>query len=279
MIKLLLFFAALFSVPFILLRKTNKKSGEHLLAGNKFLFIAHRGASAHAPENTMEAFRLAKRFGADFIELDVHLTKDGHLIAMHDLTVDRTTDGTGRIRDLTLEEIKRLDAGSWFDESFKGAKVPTLEEIFQEFGTDVNYKIEIKHPDINVGIEAALLRMLETYRLMNAARKGKVIIQSFDEACLKKLHGVVPSIPLFLLIGKNDVDKYDLEEVKKFAVGVGPNYAAMDESFVKRARNLGLLVHPFTVNDAKTVLKLQSYGITGIITDNLELIAELANIE
>ena len=182
MIKLLLFFAALFSVPFILLRKTNEKSGERL-AGNKFLFIAHRGASAHAPENTMEAFRLAKRFGADFIELDVHLTKDGHLIAMHDLTVDRTTDGARPYPGLDVGRNKT--AGCRFIRLTNRSKVRKSRHWKKryEFGTDVNYKIEIKHPDINVGIEAALLRMLETYRLMDAARKGKVIIQSFDEAC------------------------------------------------------------------------------------------------
>lgn len=280
MLKILFFTVSVFSIPFIFIRKQMGKSHPNLLDGKKFLIIAHRGASAHAPENTIESFRLAKDLGADYIELDIQMSKDGHLIVMHDLTVDRTTDGTGNVKDLTLEEIKRLDAGSWFSDEFKGAKVPTLEEVFETFGHDINYKIEIKHPQIYVGIEEKLLRLLDKYHLTgNVAAKGKVIIQSFDEDSLKKIHGIDDSFPLIQLMRKNEMDKYNLEEVKEYAIGVGPNHVAIDKTFIQRARNLGLLVHPFTINDIETINRLKKQGITSVITDDLKLIGKIEDLK
>ena len=93
------------------------------------LIIAHRGASGYAPENTLASMELAIKLGCDAIELDIHLTKDQQIVVCHDFTVDRTTNGRGEIENLTLEDIKKLDAGSWFSDEFKGEKIPTLEEV------------------------------------------------------------------------------------------------------------------------------------------------------
>ncbi|MEB9303030.1 glycerophosphodiester phosphodiesterase family protein, partial [Bacillus cereus] len=117
-----------------------KAEGKHEWNTNKFLNIAHRGASGHAPEHTFASYDLVKKMKADYLELDIQLTKDSQLIAMHDTAVDRTTNGTGEVRDKTLSEIKSLDAGSWFNKAYPekakqeyvGQKVPTLEEIFQK---------------------------------------------------------------------------------------------------------------------------------------------------
>ena len=104
--------------------------------------VSHRGASAYAPEHTIAAYDKGEKMHGDYIEVDLQMTKDGHLIAMHDVTLDRTTDGTGSVKDYTLNEIKQLDAGSWFNEKYpyaskaeyEGLKVPTLEEVFKKFG-------------------------------------------------------------------------------------------------------------------------------------------------
>src|SRR5690554_7959632 len=107
--------------------------------------LAHRGYSGKAPENTMAAFELAVKSGADGLELDVHITKDGEVVVIHDDTVDRTTDGTGRVEDYTYEELLKFDAGSWFGEEFKGERLPTLADVCEIVkGTDLIFNVELK---------------------------------------------------------------------------------------------------------------------------------------
>jgi glycerophosphoryl diester phosphodiesterase len=108
------------------------------------LVIAHRGASAYAPENTLAAFQLAAEQGADAIELDVDLTRDGHVVVMHDATIERTTNGHGRVHDLALDEIRQADAGVWKGVAFKGERVPLLQEVFEAVGQQLLINVEIK---------------------------------------------------------------------------------------------------------------------------------------
>jgi glycerophosphoryl diester phosphodiesterase len=123
--------------------------------------IAHRGASGHAPENTLAAFERAVALGARFIETDLHLSRDARFVAIHDATLERTTNGTGNVRDSTLAEIRRLDAGMWFDREFMGQKVPTLEEII-EFAAqhDVIFYLELKY-DAAWGMHYSLVGALQ----------------------------------------------------------------------------------------------------------------------
>lgn len=131
-----------------------------------------------------------------YIEIDLQRTKDGHLVAMHDETVDRTTNGSGRVEDYTLAELKKLDAGSSFNEqnpqlakdSYKGATVPTLDEILTRYGTDANYYIETKQPDVYPGMEQQLLDTLNRHNMLtsNSLENGHVLVQSFSEASLLK---------------------------------------------------------------------------------------------
>ena len=122
-----------------------------------FQVIAHRGASGHAPESTMAAYELAHEWGADYLELDVQITADGELVVFHDDAIDRTSNGEGSIHDHTLEELKALDTGSWFNEAnadksdagFEGAQMLTLNELFERFGHDARYYIETKSPQLN----------------------------------------------------------------------------------------------------------------------------------
>lgn len=254
------------------LKIMNITSDEDLLSRENFLIIAHRGASAYAPEHTLESYRLAQEMGTDYIEIDLQMTKDGHLIAMHDLTVDRTTDGKGYVKDLTLEEIKSLDAGSWFSDAFKGVKVPTLEEVFEEFGHDANYYIETKNTDVNIGMEEELIRLLEKYHLTGkVASSGKVIIQSFDAESLKRIHEMDESIPLVQLISKDEINQYNLNEVKKYALGVGTHFELVSEEFIQQAKKAELLIHPFTVDDLNMIKELKDKGVTGVFTNDLAI--------
>src|SRR5690606_28189003 len=108
------------------------------------LVFGHRGAKAYAPMNTIPAFELAAEQGADGIELDVHRSKDGHAVIVHDFTVDETTDGNGTVTEMTLAQLKELDAGSWFGEGFHGVQIPTLDEVFEAVGERLLINVEIK---------------------------------------------------------------------------------------------------------------------------------------
>jgi glycerophosphoryl diester phosphodiesterase len=171
-----------------------------------FILIAHRGASAYAPEHTIPAYDLAVKSGADYIEIDLQMTKDGELIALHDSEVDRTTNGSGIAVTQTLDEIKALEAGSWFNEqfplladpSYEKVEIPTLEEIFQRYGRSANYYIETKSP----GMEEKLINLLRKHSLVHS--ESKIIIQSFHRKSRRKIHELEPGIPLIQLYRYSD---------------------------------------------------------------------------
>ena len=180
-----------------------------LLDEDAFLLIAHRGASAIAPEHTLASYQLAMDMGADFIEIDLQMTKDGVLVAFHDDTVDRTTDGSGKVAEMDLVDIKKLDAGSWFNaekpnrakDEYVGIQVPTLEEIFTAFGDSANYYIETKQPGKSEEMEEKLLELLDQFELLEESHpEGKVIIQSFSADSLTTIHQLDGDIPLIQLI-------------------------------------------------------------------------------
>lgn len=247
------------------------------------LNIAHRGASGLAPEHTFPAWDLALEQGADYIEQDLQMTKDGVLVVLHDSTLDRTATGpaancAGPVADKTLEQIKTCDVGSWFndayprkaDERFVGLEVPTLEEVFKRYGRHTNYYIEIKDPQSNPGIEEELLRLLNKYDLrLPAARANRVLIQSFIPASLQKVHALDPELPLVQLYPglSSSVVSQTFEAAAEYAIGVGPAYGDVDEALVTQAHDLGLQVHPYTVDSAKTMSRLVDLGVDGMFTN------------
>lgn len=252
---------------------------ENLLEIEKLLIIAHRGASAYAPEHTIESYKLAKELGAGYIEIDLQMTKDGHLVAMHDDTVDRTTNGEGKVSDYILKEIKQLDAGSWFDEQYAGETVPTLREIFEEFGHEVNYYIETKGNDSNM--EKELLSLLNEFGFLKAPY-GKVIIQSFSEESLKILHELEPSLPLVRLQEYYEADSTSIDtfrEIREYAVAIGPPYRYIDEQYVEAAIEAGLQVHTFTVNDPSEIKKLENWGVSAVFTNYPDIMNGNLNAE
>lgn len=235
--------------------------------------IAHRGASAYAPEHTIAAYKLGQQSRGDYIEIDLQMTKDGHLVAMHDETVNRTTNGTGLVKEHTLEEIKQLNAGSFFNEKhpslakkeFENANVPTLEEIIKTFGHNANYYIETKSPDEYPSMEEKLLEIIKHYGI-----NDKVIIQSFSEASLQKIHSLDVNIPLVQLLPYKkaaQLTELEMKKYKTYCIGLGMNYKYIDSTYVKRIKKHGLEVHPFTVDNETDMKKLILWGVDGMFTN------------
>ncbi len=194
------------------------------------------------------------------------MTKDGYLVAMHDETLNRTTNGTGLVKEHTLEEIKQLNAGSTYNKKYpnlakkeyENAKVPTLEEVIEVFGHDANYYIETKSPDEYPEMEEKLLEIINHYEIQD-----KVIIQSFSEESLQKIHNLNVNIPLVQLLSyKKAVQLTELEikKYKTYCIGLGMNYKYIDSAYVKKIKKQGLEVHPFTADNEADMKKVTIMG-------------------
>ncbi len=170
-------------------------SGIQLPSPHDFLIIAHRGASSYAPENTMAAFDLALQMEASHLELDVHLTRDDHLVVIHDATVDRTTNGTGPVADQTLTVLQTLDAGAWFGEAFAGARIPTLADVLTRYQGRAHLHIELK------GHTAHLpQRTVDLVRAHGMAQH--VTFTSFQHPHLRTMRAYAPELPTGWLVGE-----------------------------------------------------------------------------
>jgi len=252
------------------------------------LNIGHRGASGYAPEHTIPSYDLAIKLGADYIEQDLQLTKDGVLVVMHDETLDRTArptaesapgDCTGLVIEHTLAQIKTCDVGTWFNETYPeyanpdyvGLKIPTLEEVFQRYGKDVNYYIETKNPESAPGMEEELLRLMDKYGLTKPAEtKWQVLIQSFSSASLQKIHAINPSLPLIQLFSSTETSETiqaQLDLTRTYAVGIGPSKDDVDAALVEAAHARCLDVHPYTVNEKDKMEQLIAIGVDGMFTN------------
>ena len=163
---------------------------------HKPFVIAHRGASAYAPENTIAAFNKALDMAADGIEIDVHLTKDRHIVVSHDEKLGRTCNGTGFIKDFTLEELKKLDFGSWFSHEYANERIPTLDEIMYLLrDKDILLNIEVKNNlVIYEGIEKAIVDVIKEHKMVE-----KVIVSSFNHYCLREIKRLAPELKIGLL--------------------------------------------------------------------------------
>ncbi|MEW8970279.1 MAG: glycerophosphodiester phosphodiesterase [Mesobacillus sp.] len=250
----------------------NRRPAPAFVLTEDFIIIAHRGASAYAPEHTLPAYDLAMDSGADYIEIDLQMTKDGELIALHDEQVDRTTNGSGIAKALTLNKIKALEAGSWFNEkqhqladpAYEKVEIPTLDEIFQRYGRSANYYIETKSP----GMEEELINLLRKHSLVQS--ESKVIIQSFHSKSLRKIHKLEPGIPqvqLYRYSEKARLTDRELRLLKKYASGIGANFGSVDEDYIKKAHRHGLAVHLFTVNEDEDIQWAYEIGADGVFTD------------
>jgi glycerophosphoryl diester phosphodiesterase len=223
--------------------------------------IAHRGASGYAPENTLAAFRAAVEMGATFIETDLQLTRDAQFVAMHDSNVQRTTNGAGPVRTLTLAEMKELDAGRWFDHAFIGERVPTLEEILA-FGraNDVVFYLELKY-EVAWGMHHALAAALQ-----ESGDVARSIVLSFDPGTLDSLRKHDPAIMTGLLVEEL------LPDTVKAASACGarqvcPRGDLVTPEFVKDAHLSDLQIATWTVNQPDQMRRVMAAGVDGIMSD------------
>ncbi len=225
------------------------------------LVIAHRGASGHAPENTLSAFKKAVALGATFIETDLQLSRDARFVAIHDATLNRTTNGQGAVHDMALAELRRLDAGSWFGSEYAGERIPTLEEILAfSKKNDVVFYLELK-PGGSWGGEQTLIGALRA-----SGEIPRSIVISFDAATVLNLRKIEPTLMTGLL--------YDgqIENPLAKAVEVGARQLLVRGDLVTpalltEARKKDLQVVCWTVNHPAHMRMLVAAGVDGIMSD------------
>ncbi len=216
--------------------------------------VAHRGASAYAPENTLTAFDLALAMGADAIELDLRLTADGDLVVLHDPTLLRTTGHTGSIARTPTHELERVDAG---------VRPPLFESVLARYGARARYWIELKDPV--PGIEAQLVDALRRHGV-----EHRTVVQSFDHTGLLRVRALRPDLPLVALYRRaadRETMLAHLPRVAGFACALVCQHSAVDDDLVRRAHGLGLHVLTYTVNEAEDMRRVLDLGVDGLITD------------
>lgn len=229
--------------------------------------VAHRGATGYAPENTIAAFDKGVEMKADYIEIDVQRSKDGELVIIHDTTVDRTTEGTGRVKDLTFEQLRSLDAGSWKGEEFKGEKIPTFDEILDTYHGKVGILIELKAPELYPGIEAQVAQEL-IERNLDKPQNEKIIIQSFNFESMKITNSLLPKVPIGVLTSNRaHTTEQALKEFATYADYFNPSYGIVSKELVDQVHSLGMKIQSWTVRSQEAADFLLEMNVDGIITD------------
>lgn len=247
------------------------------------LVIAHRGASANWPENTIPAFMAGIDQGADMIETDVHMSADGELVIMHDATVDRTTDArtlypnrTDRsIGGMNAAQIATLDAGGWKGEEFAGIRVPRLAEVLTlVHDTRTGLLLEVKHPERYPGIAAAIvsaLHALPNY-LDRALAAGMLVVQSANWAFIREFHALAPEVPVGVL-GRPCPD--ELEDFAEWVDQINPEFCAADPEFLMMIHELGMSSLVWTVDEPAGMDRAIDIGADGIITNTPDRLVDI----
>ncbi|MBI2989518.1 MAG: glycerophosphodiester phosphodiesterase [Deltaproteobacteria bacterium] len=228
-----------------------------------FVKIAHRGSSGSCPENTRLAFEQAMEASVDMIEMDCQLSKDGHVIVIHDERLDRTARTKGYVKTKTLKQLKKLDVGAWFKKSFKGERILTLEEVLEIVAGKVELNLEIKSvPRGPMGIELKMLFVLSHYDYLE-----RTIFSSFDYHSLRRLRELAPDVRIGILYRDGIADNpFDAaREVNAYSIHIQQELATAD--FLERAGQLGLKSFVWTVNEVKEMERFLSLGVDGIISD------------
>jgi glycerophosphoryl diester phosphodiesterase len=236
------------------------------------LVLAHRGASFDAPENTLAAFVLAQRQGADGIELDTTLSRDGVPVVIHDLTLENTTDGYGPVRDLDVRALKALDAGSHFDVEFRGERIPTLDEALEAIGPDLTINIELKTTAWrSEGLEKAVLRIIRHHGVT-----AQVIVSSFNPFALRRFRALSPEIPIGYLHAPDQPIylRYGWLMLGLPHEARHPQHSMIDARYMAWARKHGYRVHTWTVDEPDRIRELRDLGVDAIITNRPALALE-----
>jgi glycerophosphoryl diester phosphodiesterase len=232
------------------------------------VIIGHRGCRTGFPENTLASFSAAMAVGADMIELDVTLSRDRKVVVIHDDTLNRTTNGSGPVHQTTLQVLKRLDAGSWFDPRFAGEFLPTLEEVLILAGGKILINVEIKSSAWQPGfpedaIERQVVDLIIRHDLMNST-----LVSSFHAGFLKNI-GKLPVHPEIAFITDRKVPQNTLDMCEQLGVfSWHPHYKSLDQQHLEKAHARGIFVFPYTVNSVEDMLLLMNTGVDGVITDD-----------
>jgi glycerophosphoryl diester phosphodiesterase len=274
----------------VFLLEAPARPGHAFFQADAPMVIAHRGGAALAPENTLAAFEKARSLGVDVIEFDVRMTRDGHLVVVHDLSINRTTNGEGGVHEFSLEEIGKFDAayrfstdGKEFPYRGRGLRIPTVEDVFRQFG-DLRMSIEIKTPPTVMGypdIELKLWNLIEQYGMHD-----KVLISSFSHEIMTRfarhsgdrvaLSASGREARTFILLHRIFLTPLYRPESDAFQIPVA--YGALrldDERLILNARNLNMAVIYWTVNEEEAMRRLLARGASGIITDRPDLLMKV----
>ncbi|MFI9599030.1 glycerophosphodiester phosphodiesterase [Streptomyces sp. NPDC052043] len=249
------------------------------------VIVAHRGASSHAPENTLPAVDRAAALGFSWVENDVQRTKDGELVVVHDTTLKRTTNverifpgrAPWKVKDFTAAEIARLDAGSWFSLAFAGTRVPTLDQYLRRI--EHNHEkllLEIKNPELYPGIEAQTLKVLANDGWLDHRHLAdRLIVQSFSADSVRAVHRLKPAVRTAYL-GRPDTA--ELRRYATFVDLINPSYPTLSADYVAAAHahrgphGAPLRVFAWTVDDASGARTVAGYGVDGVITNKPDVV-------
>ncbi|MBT3341777.1 MAG: glycerophosphodiester phosphodiesterase [Gemmatimonadetes bacterium] len=230
------------------------------------LRIAHRGASAQAPENTLAAFEQAIRLGVDMLEIDVRASCDGEVVVIHDAAIDRTTNRVGQVAELSFEQLRQADAGSWFDAQFKGEQIPTLSEVLDLARHRAIVLIEIKADHLAE-------RVLQ--QISAAGAQDAVVVQSFDPETVRRIKSIEPMMPTSLLMGDlpKSPSRLRARRMVREVLAVGANalsiwHAALTPAFHEEMRMRGISVWVWTVDEEVVLRDVTQLGVQGIITNH-----------
>ncbi|OBZ10855.1 glycerophosphodiester phosphodiesterase family protein [Bacillus sp. FJAT-26390] len=250
-----------------------------------FLIIAHRGASGYAPENTMAAFEEAEKLGSDFIEYDVQFSKDRELVVIHDDTVDRTTEHTGSVDQYTLNELKGMDAGISSSAEEEDKTISSFQEVMDRFAGKMGMLIEIKDSKLFPGIEEKVAEIVRQYeqrhnytafkdngQLQGMAKiknSSGIIIQSYDFDSTRRMHDLLPGIPVAALVHEDQHPLSDetLDELTSYAAYINYTYDLLDEELVQKIHDRNRKVIAWTIQNDSDMERMKKLGVDGVITD------------
>ena len=261
--------------------KYNTRGGEGCEAHNvstvsPFTIIAHRGASAYYPENTIASFKGAIAMGADMVELDVQMTLDGEVVVFHDEEIKRCTNGRGRIADYALANLKKLDAGSWFDEKFRGAEIPMLADVLSlckdRIAVNIEIKTEAVKEEIMGGIEEKCLQIVNKIGM-----REHVVYSSFSPLVLRHLRQLDSKTPIAVLFEKK---YYDAKLPSEIVISLKGNTfncsrRELNRTWLADLKQHGIPVNVYTVNDEKSMKRFYAQGVDGIFTNRPDILRKV----
>jgi len=235
----------------------------------KTKIIGHRGGAAGFPENTLAAFKKAVELGADGVEFDVQLTKDGEVVVIHDELIDRTMSGSGLVKDHSLSQLRQLSAGEFFSPDFKDQKIPTLAEVLEIVQDLEIINIELKNYLPYPELEEKVLKLVDQFQI-----RDQVIISSFNHYSLQKVKKLQPEIKTGALLMAKIINSSDYAFKRGFDA-LHLHFLTADQEIVDKTHFMGMQLNVYTVNFSESVVELLDKGVDMIMTDDLEMALKL----